>query len=215
MHSEQFFTPESSVFVMLEEKMKKILAFLLFLFAVMCLGVGVQAYTVTPYYNYISWYNALSGPWVVENFEDTTFIPGFSITEIGGAGWIHGGVYENIVDSNPLRYQIYNYSFGMSAFGGWFDLKNPGGAGTSIDIYINDDNQYVFNVPNTAAGEFYGFVTDTIFNGVKFQDGGGSGIQETYFSVDVALAPNRTPELSSLLLLGLGLIGTGIFVRRK
>jgi hypothetical protein len=200
---------------MLEEKMKKFLAFLLFLFVVMCLGVGVQAYTVTPYYNYVSWLNAIGVTPVNENFEDTIFEPGFSITETGYSGWIHDGVYQNIVDKDVPSYQVFNYSFGMSAFGGFLDLYNPGGAGTSIDVYINDDNQYVFNVPNTAAGEFYGFVTDTIFYGVRFEDGGGAGVQETYYGIDLSLAPNRTPELSSLILLGLGLIGTGFFVRRK
>jgi hypothetical protein len=194
--------------------MKKIAYVFMFLL-VMSFAAGAQAYTVTTYTNYVSFLNAIDpSALVVENFDDGTFEAGFSLTETGGAGVVHYGVYENIVDKDVPRFQVYNYAPGMSAFGGWFDLKNPGGAGTGINMYIYDDNTLVTAIRNTNEGQFVGFVTDTRFYGVRLEDAGGSGIQETYFAVDVAMVPNPVPVPPAIFLLGSGLLGLG-FVRRR
>jgi len=195
--------------------MKKF-AFVSMFLLVMSLAAGAQAYTVTTYTNYVSWLNAIDlNQLVVENYDDATLETGFSITETGGAGAIHYGVYENIADQDVPRFQVFNYAPGMTAFGGWYDLKNPGGAGTGIDMYINDDNTFVQAIPNTAEGGFYGFVVSGgTINGVRLQDAGGSGIQETYFVVDNAMAAAPVPVPPAIFLLGSGLLGLG-FVRRR
>jgi hypothetical protein len=142
----------------------------------------------------------------VENFEDTTLIPGLSITEVGGAGLIALGVYQNTVDADVPRYQTFNYSPGMYGFGAWFDLAGPGGPGSEIDVYINDNNQFVMTIPRTAAGEFYGFFSDMAFLGVRLEDHQNPlGVQETYALVDLVVCPIPLPP--SAFLLGTGLLG--------
>jgi hypothetical protein len=141
---------------------------------------------------------------LVENFEDNNLVPGLTITEVNGAGSIQYGGYTNIVDKDTGRYQIFNFD-SLYGFGGWFDLAGPGGSGSSIDVYIDDTNTYVMTIPNTAAGEFYGFFSTDPFTSVRFEEGNSSGIQETYFTVDLAMCPVPLPP--ALLLMGSGLLG--------
>jgi len=159
-----------------------------------------------------------TGQAIVENFNnDKINTPGLTITEVGGAGTFKLGYYENIVDKDvnlPAgRYQVYNYAGGMNGFGGWFDLAGPGGPGSSIDVYVGAT--FVGNIPNTYAGQFWGFFSNIgPFTSVTFVEGPGSA-QETYQVVDLAICP-AVPVPASLLLLGSGVLGlVGIGIRRK
>jgi hypothetical protein len=160
---------------------------------------------------------AAAGPVLTENFDDATLVPGLSITEVNGAGSIHDGVYENIVNASYNRYQVYNFAGGMTAFGAWLDLYNPGGPGSEIDIYIDDTDTYIGTIPSSSNGDFFGFVNSYVFYGVRFQDAQFSqlgGIQETYYNVDLSLAPAPVPIPAALFLLGPGLLGL-VGLRRR
>lgn len=188
--------------------MKKIVILSVFL-SVIAFAAGAQAaYIITTFNNYngTGGFTSYFPAPTVENFEDTTLVPGLSITEVGGAGTIALGVYQNYVQASVPSYQIFTFAPGMMGFGGWFDLAGPSGPGSELDVYINDNSQFVFTIPRTAAGQFYGFATDAPFTQVLLQDHQNPlGVRETYEIVDLAVA--AVPVPAPLLLLGSGLVG--------
>lgn len=154
---------------------------------------------------------------IIENFQNNQInTPGLTIDAFGvDQAIFQNGTYQNVVDDATNSYQVVNYSPGMYGFGGWFDLANPGGPGSSIDVYVGAD--FVGTIPNTYAGEFWGFFSDTNtpFSAVTLQDANlVAGAQETYQIVDMAMCAVPLPP--SALLLGTGLLGlVGLRFRRK
>jgi hypothetical protein len=174
-----------------------------------CFAVSANA-NITLINNYTSFLSYCPSP-LVENFEDTTLVPGLTITEVGTPGSIHDGIYENIV-RGANQYQVFNYN-SLLGFGAWLDLTNPGGPGSELDMYA--DGTFVRTVPNTAAGEFYGFYSDVPVLQVAFMDHlNPYGWQETYYSIDLALGTNPVPLPAAVWLLGAGLMGL-VGIRRK
>ena len=158
---------------------------------------------------------------IIENFEnDQINTPGLTITSVGVDNAVLTlGYYQNIVEPTLPSYQVVSYTpNALHGFGGWFDLNNPGGPGTGIDVYVGtgiNPANFVGTITNDYAGEFWGFYSDTLFNTVTLAADGQSGVQETYQIVDMALCSN-IPIPPSAILLGSGLLGlVGFRFRRK
>jgi hypothetical protein len=155
---------------------------------------------------------------IIENFEnDTINTPGLTITSVGVDNAILTlGYYQNIAEPNTPSYQVVAYTTPLHGFGGWFDLYNPAGPGTGLDVYIGSGTggTFVGTITNDYAGEFWGFYSDTPFTQVTLASNGQSGVQETYQIIDMALCAVPVPP--SAILLGSGLLGlVGLRFRRK
>jgi hypothetical protein len=198
--------------------MRRGLIILAILGVVLSFGVVAQAGNITIYDNYVSFLASYPSP-SVENFEDTTLLPGLSIVSTNPSAVIQNGVYKDIVNASLHYTTTWNFTKGFTAFGGWFDLYYPGGPGTNILVELVDGGGSVLatigEIPNTYKGGFWGFTIDTPnpFYHVKFSAGSNSGSQETYWTVDLAYTYG-VPEPASLLLLGSGLVGLVAFRKR-
>jgi hypothetical protein len=175
-----------------------------------------EVYTIDDFAFYNEQYSGTSP--IIENFEnDKINTPGLTITSVGVDNSLYTlGYYQNIVDDATGSYQVVSYTTPMNGWGGWFDLSNPGGPGSSINVYVGTDPTtgiLVGNIPNTQIGEFWSFFADTPFTSVVLADGGLPG-QETYQIVDMAICPVPIPPAA--ILLGSGLLGlVGLRFRRK
>ncbi len=180
--------------------MKRKLMVLLVTCGVMLLPV-FSAQAVPVIYTSYGDYLAAIGTPRVENFEDTTLQPG--LTVVTSVGYIANGVWNDRLTPGGDTTTWYQTG-GFTAWGGFFDLFNPGGPGTGI--LITADGQVIGQIDNSYAGQFWGFTLEGLpFNSVLMSAGNQSGVAETYFSVD--LEYKATPEPATLMLFGIGLLG--------
>ncbi len=163
-------------------------------------------------------------PITVENFEDQILNPGLTITSGWGGGTYNGVTYSggSIVDGawfdqvGSSSSTTFAHTAGFRAFGGFFNLAEPGGPGSNIAVTaidFNNNSTYIGEIANTYVGGFWGFALDdkSKFEKVVFSKGTGTGV-ETYFSVDLRYA---VPEPTTMVLFGLGLIGIAGIGRKK
>jgi hypothetical protein len=185
--------------------MKKIAILSIFVL-LMGFGATAQATPIFTLVDNLSSFIALAGPLKTENFDDSilTGIPGLTIVETGYTGSYHDGVYQNIVDDAVPSFQEYKFSNGWYAFGAFLDLVHPGGPGSSIDVYA--DGVFAMQVPSSAAGEFFGFISNTAFTTVKFADANLVSGQENYYNIDMSVG-KPVPIPGAAYLLGSGLLG--------
>jgi len=170
---------------------------------------SAQALIYTSSTDFINAFTPLPGI-TVENFEDPVLEPGLSIDSDWGGYTTNGQYFDRIGGTSDWQTD-FTHSGGFYGFGGFWDLYNPGGPGTSIDVYA--DGNYVGNIASSYAGQFWGFdLGGTKFNTVTFAEGPNSANYETYVSVDIMYA---VPEPGTMLLLGVGLIGFAAVGRKK
>lgn len=172
-----------------------------------------QAAATTIYTSYVTFLEEVDNV-SVENFEDTALESGLTVTSTFPDAVIEDGVYKDRIGGSLDHTTVWGHDIGFTAWGGWFDLANPGGEGTSILITVVDTGEVIGEIDSSLAGGFWGFTTDYAFTEVRLSEGTSSGVQETYWNVDLAYA-TPVPEPGTMILLGLSLIGVAAVTRKS
>jgi hypothetical protein len=175
-----------------------------------------QAATITFFDSRPNWEAAVGGLFEEEDFDDGLVnAPGLSVSSTVGA--VNGTFWDDQVNDVPLQTTEWFFAKPVRGFGAFFDLT-PNGPGEGIEFTISllggGTQLLAQEVLNSFAGEFFGFTSDVAFTSVLFTQGTQpSGIQETYSLDDLVYSP--VPEVSSLLMLGTGILGIALLAGRR
>ncbi len=124
-----------------------------------------------------------------------------------------GEFHDRLLTGIANRTEIV-FSSAITAFGANWDLAGPGGAGLGIAIDAGGTPIGV-DIPNSYAGTFFGFTSDTAFTKIILTGGSNVASAET-FDMDDAVYSTSTPEPVSMALLGLTTLGgIGLRLRRN
>jgi hypothetical protein len=189
-------------------------------------GVSSARAAFISYTNKAAWETdvALLGLGIVtEDFSDATLVSGLSTANDDG---ISGGVLNASASTqvNNAGNPRLQFSPGVKAFGGIFDLAGPGGPGDGLLFQINGTAAVPSGTNSAFVGGTYngfvGFISDnaTLITSVRFDAGALTG-DETFsldnLEISTAATPPAVPEPGSLTLLGMGLAATVRAVRKR
>jgi len=142
---------------------------------------------------------------VVEDFNDTTLLPGLSI--VGSAVSIDGTSPNKMWDRIVSQTTTFNLPSAGFSFGGDWDLAGPGGQGFGLKMTLVNGGSYTIptEIPASIGGGFWGVVSDTAFSKVEITKGTQNppnAWAETYTLEDLRF--QQAPEPASLLLCAFG-----------
>jgi hypothetical protein len=96
----------------------------------------------------------------------------------------------------------------------WFDIETVNGGGTVTVSSSSPSSNTPFTTPSPAGTlTFFGIVTDTAVSGLQLA--GSGGIEITNFNVAGAAAESASPEGSTLMMIGGGLIALRALCARR
>ena len=152
---------------------------------------GVCRAALTTYADLASWLAAAGSPIVVEDFADSTLVPGFTIAfgQNSPPGYIGGGTYNDVAATqfNDAKNPKLQFAGGTFVFGANWDLR-PGGAGDGLVLVLmfTDSTTTTLSIANplpNAFNGFFGFVSDVPVASIRL-DSPGTGVEA--FALDNA-----------------------------
>jgi hypothetical protein len=183
--------------------------------SIVALGMAVAApsQAAISYFTDAAAFAAALNNVTVENFADTTLVPGLSFTST--VGNISGGIFNDQLAAGSQT-TTFNFSSAINGLGANFDMS-PGGAGVgilwTISLFAGGTEVLSSEVSRNLTGQFFGFISDSAFDSILFTAGTQANGVETY-NLD-NLSFGTVPEPESLALLGLGLAGIALSRRKQ
>jgi hypothetical protein len=158
------------------------------------------------------------GTFQTETFDDATTEGVIIDADWASAGVVGGKWYDQIND--PNQHTSFNFNNECTAFGGDWDLYNPGGPGSEIILHLVGGESYTYTLKNTLDGDFFGLFSTDAFTGFELTE----NIQTPEISVETYTLDNLSfntgttavPEPGSLSMMLLGLLSfAGVAIKRR